>query len=224
MESLISPAIEDEWKMIYDDWRTPKFKAGMQIEWQQILASSWWWSPECDCLSIQLQMNELAGFDACGRSHACCPCVCVCMCEVMGSEIVRNTGITGRSGAVSWDGCKTSPLPLKSHTQRWRGLSPEAPMLHLRCTDTHAHTHVFRCKCTCTLAHSKTDVCVQACTPIHTRTSAMQSALKLQTSYWAALQSAGLMKRYRVLQYSSVWGSGEQMAGVCNSSSLSSIM
>lgn len=33
-----------------------------------------------------------------------------------------------------------------------------------------------------------------------TQTLALQSALKLHTSYWAALQSAGLMKRYHMLQ------------------------
>lgn len=172
-------------------------------------------------LPVDSAADEWAGWLwCCGRSHACCPCVCVCMCEVMGSEIVRNTGITGRSGAVRWDGCKTSPSALKSHThiltQRWRGLSPEAPMLHLRCTGTHmcldvnARAHFLAIKQMCAYK--------RACP--HTPTS----ALKLYISYWAALQSAGLMKRYRILQYSSVWGSGEQMARVCNSSNLSSIM
>ncbi len=80
---------------------------------------------------------------------------------------MRNTGITGRSGAVRGDGCKTSPSALKSHThiltQRWRGLSLKAPMLHLRCTDTHK----FRCKCTCTLVQCKADVCVHMCMHTH---------------------------------------------------------
>lgn len=43
-------------------------------------------------------MNELAGFDAAAGHMLAVPvCVCVCMCELMQSEIVRNTGITGRS-------------------------------------------------------------------------------------------------------------------------------
>lgn len=77
------------------------------------------------------------------------------MCEVMGSEIVRNTGITRRSGAVSGDGCKTCSLELKSHTQlhnlRWRGSSLEAPMLL-------PPMHMCVCRCTRMLAHNKTDV------------------------------------------------------------------
>lgn len=182
------------------------------------MMESWVWLP------VDSAADEWAGWLwCCGRSHACCPCVCVCMCEVMGGEIVRNTGITGRSEAVRWDGCKTSPSALKSHThkltRRWRGLSLKAPMLHLRYTDTHmlyvdAHAHLLTTKL----------MCASKCAWLHTQTLDMQPALKMYTSYWAVLQSAGLMKRYHILQQNSVWGSGEQMAGVCNSSSLSSIM
>lgn len=133
----------------------------------------------------------------------CLLSLCMCMCEVTGSEIGRNTGITGRSGAVKWDGCKTSPLALKSrthmYTQRWRDLSPEAPTLQLPCTDTH----VLRCKCTCTLHYNKTDVRVRACAlyiQTYVQTFAMQSVFRLNICFWAAPQSAGLMKRYHVLQ------------------------
>lgn len=154
-------------------------------------------------LPVDSAADEWAGWLwCCGRSHACCPCVCVCMCEVMvmGSEIVRITGITGRSWAVRWDGCKTSPLALKSHThiltQRWRGLSLKAPMLHLRRTETHtcldvnAHAHLLTIKW----------MRAYKCACPYTQTSAMQFTCKVYTYYWAPLQSAGLMKRYRILQ------------------------
>lgn len=138
-------------------------------------------------LLVDSAADEWAGWLWCsGRSHACCPCVCVCMCEVMGSEIVRNTGITGRSGAVRWDGCKTSPSALQSHTLRGGGVW--VPRRRCLTYNAQTHTRAFRCKSTC----------IHACK--HTQTSAMRSALEPYTSYWAALQSAGLMKRYRVLQ------------------------
>lgn len=130
----------------------------------------------------------------CSRSHAFCPCIYSFMCEVIGSEIVRNTGITRRSGAVGWDGCKTSPLVLKSHkhAQRWRDGSLKAPVFHLPCA------RVLRCEWTCMHVLAK-NRCEFMCAHAHTH-KAVQSGLKVHTSYWAVLQSAGLMKRYHILQ------------------------
>lgn len=147
-------------------------------------------------LPVDSAVDEWAGWLwCCSRSHACCPCACVCMCEVMGSEIGRNTEISGRSGAVRWDGCKTSPMALKSHTyihtQRWRGLSPEAPMLHLWCThtclDVNAHAHLLTIKQMCAYepeVSSQTAYILLGCAPI--------SRINEEVSHFTVKQRVGL--------------------------------
>lgn len=116
-------------------------------------------------LLVDSAADEWAGWLwCCGRSHACCPCVCVCMCEVMGSEIVRNTGITGRSGAVRWDGCKTSPWALQSHTLRGGGVWVPRHRCLTYNAQTHTHTHMLL---DVKAHHAHNTVCVQARVQTH---------------------------------------------------------
>lgn len=163
------------------------FKARMQIEWRQILTSSWQ-SPVRDCMSFHLQLNEPNSFDASVGAMLSVP-----VWSSRGWDSEKRWD--GRSRAVGWDGCKASSSALRSrkHSQRWRCLGPEAQMFHSPSTCAR----VFRCK----RMHVHVDT--------QTHSWAEQPALKVQTSYWAALQSAGLMKRYHVLHYSSMWGSGD---------------
>lgn len=106
------------------------------------------------------------------------------MREPAGREIASNAGINGRSKAVRWDGCKTSPLAAQiahKHSQRWRGSGPEAQMFHPPSTGTH----VFRCKCTHVLTTKQMYTCRNPplrYTPNHTHTE-FSSAVSSQTAH-----------------------------------------
>lgn len=157
--SLISPVTEDKWKCSSDSayWddiiRLQSLKP--ECRWNngrfQSLTSENWVR-----LHVNSATDEWTGWLwCCSGSHAFCPCIYSFMCEVIGSEIVRNTGITRRSGAVRWDGCKTSPLVLKSHTNTLRG--GEMGVSRHPCSTYHAHTCSDVNEHTC-MYSQKTDV------------------------------------------------------------------
>lgn len=120
-------------------------------------------------LPVDSAPDEWAGWLwCCSRSHACCPCVCVCMCELMQSEIVRNTGITGRSN-LSDEMDARLLLRRSNHTHIYSprggraGVSRRQSFTYdaqtLMCLDVNAH------------AQNITDVWVQARMPTHTNLS-----------------------------------------------------
>lgn len=122
-------------------WTIVSCCCGMQIEWQESLTSIWWWSPACDCLSIQLQMNELTGFDAAaGHMPAVLLRVWVCVWELMQSEIGRNTGITGRSGlSDEMDARVLQGRSSLTHIHSVWGARPRRPEAPPPCFTVHRH-------------------------------------------------------------------------------------
>lgn len=183
---------EDKWhssKPALMSWLSSPhdFKARMPIEWRQILASSWCESPVRDCVSFHLQINELDSFDA----------------AVGGMLSVPVWANRGWDNEKCWDYWKVEGCQV-----RWM----QDLAIGAQITQTQSEVEVFGSR---GASVSSTCTRVFRCKRMHvhintqTHSSAKQPALKVQTSYWAALQSAGLMKRYHVLHYSSMWGSGD---------------
>lgn len=135
----------------------------------------------------------------------------MCVCELMQSEIGRNTGITGRSGLSDEMDARVL-LRRSNHTHtytRFEAQGAGVPRRHRLAYDAQAHMDLNAR--TRLLVADKARTRANACHAVN--------SLKLYTSYWAALQSAGLMKSYLILQKgSNSWGRG----GCCSLQSLKS--
>lgn len=163
------------------------------------LASGWWWSPACDCLSIQLQMSDLAGFDAAaGHMPAVPVCASMCVCELMQSKIVRNTGITGRS-SLSDEMDARLLLRRSNHTHilrlRWRGWTPKgatASLMMHRCTCVKVSVHMHTA-CTSERAHTQTAAMHSSSQTVHILLGcAPISRINEELSHFTVKQRVGL--------------------------------